>query len=336
MKKAFITGITGQDGAYLAKLLLERGYKVYGGVRRSSTPNFWRLKELGIENEVELVEFELNDLALILSIISKIRPNEIYNLAAQSFVEASFNEPIYTQNVNSIGTLNLLEAIRLIDKNIKFYQASTSEMFGMSKEIPQKETTPFYPRSPYAISKLSAHWLAINYKESYDIFATCGILFNHESPLRGEEFVTRKISKGVAEIFCKKREFIELGNLDAKRDWGYAREYVEGMYLMMQKDIADVYILATNTTHSVRDFVKEAFKVIGEEIEFKGTKEREIGVNRDGVIRVKVNPKYFRPAEVEILRGDYSKAKKELNWSPKVTFKELVELMVKADIKRCK
>jgi len=337
MKKVFITGITGQDGAYLAQLMLEKGYKVYGAYRRSSSQNFWRLEELGIYNNpnLELVEYDLTDISLNIRLIKKIRPDEVYNLAAQSFVGVSFKEPITTAQITALGTLNILEAIRIVDKNIKFYQASTSEMFGKVAQTPQKETTPFYPRSPYGVSKLFAHWMTINYKESYNIFACSGILFNHESPLRGKEFVTRKITDSVAKIKLNKLDCLELGNLDAKRDWGYAKEYVKGMYLMMQNTTPDTYILATNTTHSVRDFVKLAFEEIGIRLKFtgKGIDEKGIDTNTNKVL-VKVNPEFFRPAEVDVLIGDYTKAKNKLNWQPTTSLKEIVSLMVKADIKR--
>jgi len=337
MKTALITGITGQDGAYLAELLLNKGYKVYGTYRRVSSVNFWRIEELGIINHpnLELVEYDLTDLSQNVRLIDKIKPDEVYNLAAQSFVGVSFEQPITTAEITGIGPLNILEAIRIVNPKIKFYQASTSEMFGKVQEIPQKETTPFYPRSPYGVAKLYAHWITINYRESYDIFGCSGILFNHESPLRGKEFVTRKITDAVARIYLGKQDFVELGNLDAKRDWGYAKEYVEGMYLMLQAKKPDTYVLATNRTETVRDFVRLAFKAVGMDIEFKGEGIDEVGIDKkSGKIVVKVNPKFFRPAEVDLLIGDYSKAKKELNWEPKTTLEELCNMMVEADIKR--
>jgi GDPmannose 4,6-dehydratase len=337
MKTALITGITGQDGAYLAELLLNKGYKVYGTYRRVSSVNFWRIEELGIINHpnLELVEYDLTDLSQNVRLIDKIKPDEVYNLAAQSFVGVSFEQPITTAEITGIGPLNILEAIRIVNPKIKFYQASTSEMFGKVQEIPQKETTPFYPRSPYGVAKLYAHWITINYRESYDIFGCSGILFNHESPLRGKEFVTRKITDAVARIYLGKQDFVELGNLDAKRDWGYAKEYVEGMYLMLQAKKPDTYVLATNRTETVRDFVRLAFKAVGMDIEFKGKGIDEVGIDKkSGKIVVKVNPKFFRPAEVDLLIGDYSKAKKELNWEPKTTLEELCNMMVEADIKR--
>ena len=337
MKKAIVTGITGQDGAYLAQFLLEKGYKVYGTYRRVASVNFWRIEELGIRgNEnLELIEFDLTDLSNIIRIIDKIEPDEIYNLAAQSFVGVSFEQPITTSEVTGIGVLNILEAIRIVNPKIKFYQASTSEMFGKVQEIPQKETTPFYPRSPYGVAKLYAHWMSINYRESYNIFACSGILFNHESPLRGLEFVTRKITDSVAKIKLGKLDCLELGNLDAKRDWGYAKEYVEGMYLMLQAKKADSYVLATNITHSVREFVKLAFEAVDIEIEFEGEGDKEIAIDKkSGKVLVKVNPKFYRPSEVDLLIGDYSKAKKELSWEPKTSLKELCNMMVKKDIER--
>ena len=337
MKKALITGITGQDGAYLAELLLNKGYKVYGTYRRLASVNFWRLEELNIKNHpnLELIEFDLIDQSNVIRIISEIEPDEVYNLAAQSFVGVSFSQPITTTKITALGVLHLLEAIRIINPKIRFYQASTSEMFGKVQEIPQKETTPFYPRSPYGVAKLYAHWITINYRESYDIFGCSGILFNHESPLRGLEFVTRKITDGVAKIVLKKQDFIELGNLSAKRDWGYAKEYVEGMYLMLQAKKPDTYVLATNRTESVRDFVRMAFKAVDIELEFVGEGVEERGIDKkSGKTLVKVNPKYFRPAEVDLLIGDYSKAKKELGWEPKTTLEELCKMMVEADIKR--
>lgn len=337
MKTALITGITGQDGAYLAELLLNKGYKVYGTYRRVSSVNFWRIEELGIINHpnLELVEYDLTDLSQNVRLIDKIKPDEVYNLAAQSFVGVSFEQPITTAEITGIGPLNILEAIRIVNPKIKFYQASTSEMFGKVQEIPQKETTPFYPRSPYGVAKLYAHWITINYRESYDIFGCSGILFNHESPLRGKEFVTRKITDAVAKIYLGKQDFVELGNLDAKRDWGYAKEYVEGMYLMLQAKKPDTYVLATNRTETVRDFVRLAFKAVGMEIEFKGEGINEVGIDKkSGKVLVKVNPKFFRPAEVDLLIGDYSKAKQELNWEPKTTLEELCSMMVEADIKR--
>jgi len=339
VNKAIITGITGQDGAYLAELLLEKGYKVYGTYRRTASVNFWRLEELGIKEHpnLELVEFDLIDATNAIRMVSEIEPDEIYNLAAQSFVGVSFEQPLATAHITGLGAANLLEAIRIVNPKIKFYQASTSEMFGKVQEIPQKETTPFYPRSPYGVAKLYAHWMVINYRESYDIFGTSGILFNHESPLRGLEFVTRKITDAVAKIKLGKLDTLELGNMDAKRDWGYAKDYVEGMYLMLQASTPATYVLATNRTERVRDFVKMAFKAADIELEFKGKGEDEVAIDtKSGKTLVKVNPKFYRPAEVDLLIGDPAKAKKELGWEPKTTLEELCSMMVEADLRRNK
>ncbi|WP_108802683.1 GDP-mannose 4,6-dehydratase [Aquimarina sp. Aq107] len=337
MKKAIITGITGQDAAYLAELLLTKNYKVYGTYRRTSSTNFWRIEELGIEDHpnLHLLEYDLIDLSSAYRIIGEVEPDEIYNLAAQSFVGVSFTQPIATANITGIGALNLLEAIRIINPKIKFYQASTSEMFGKVNAIPQNEETPFHPRSPYGVAKVFAHWSTINYQESYNLFATSGILFNHESPLRGKEFVTRKITDAVAKIYLKKQEVLELGNLNAKRDWGYAREYVEGMHMMLQAPVADTYVLATNQTKTVRDFVTLSFKTVGIDIGWEGSNENEVGINlKTQKEIVKVNPQFYRPAEVDLLIGDASKAKENLGWETKTTLEELAEMMVKSDIKR--
>ncbi|WP_298542608.1 GDP-mannose 4,6-dehydratase [uncultured Aquimarina sp.] len=337
MKKAIITGITGQDAAYLAELLLSKDYEVYGTYRRTSSTNFWRIEELGIENHpnLHLLEYDLIDLSSAYRIIAKVEPDEIYNLAAQSFVGVSFTQPIATANITGIGVMNLLEAIRTINPKIKFYQASTSEMFGKVTRIPQNEETPFHPRSPYGVAKVFAHWATLNYQESYDLFATSGILFNHESPLRGKEFVTRKITDAVAKIHLKKQDVLELGNLNAKRDWGYAKEYVEGMYMMLQAPVADTYVLATNQTNTVRDFVTLSFKTVGVDIGWMGKNEHEVGIDLKTQREiVKVNPKFYRPAEVDLLIGDASKAKKDLGWESKTTLEELAKMMVKSDIKR--
>ncbi len=337
MKKAIVTGITGQDGAYLAQFLLKKGYKVYGTFRRTSSVNFWRIEELGIRDDpnLELVEYDLTDQANSISMVEKIRPDEIYNLAAQSFVGVSFEQPITTAQITGLGPLHLLEAIRQTDTSIKFYQASTSEMFGKVQEIPQSEKTPFYPRSPYGVAKLYAHWMVINYRESYDMFATSGILFNHESPLRGKEFVTRKITDSVAKIKLGLLDCVELGNLDAKRDWGYAKDYIKGMYLILQADTPDTFVLATNRTQTVRDFVKMAFKGAGIELEFSGQGVNEVAKDKlTGKTVVKINPKFYRPAEVELLIGSPQKAKDELGWEPKTTLEELCAMMVKEDIRR--
>ncbi|QNM90532.1 GDP-mannose 4,6-dehydratase [Aliarcobacter cryaerophilus] len=337
MKKAIVTGVTGQDGAYLAELLLNKGYEVYGTYRRTSSVNFWRIEELGIQNHknFHLVEYDLTDQANSIHMVSKINPDEIYNLAAQSFVGVSFEQPLATANITGLGCVHLLEAIRVVNPKIKFYQASTSEMFGLVQEIPQSEKTPFYPRSPYGAAKLYAHWMVVNYRESYGIFATSGILFNHESPLRGREFVTRKITDSVAKIKLGKLDCLELGNLDAKRDWGYAKDYVEGMYLMLQAKESDTFVLATNRTETVRDFVKLAFKAVDIELEFSGKDENEIAKDKQtGKVVVKVNPKYYRPAEVDLLIGNPKKAKEVLGWEPKCTLEELCSMMVKEDLRR--
>ncbi len=338
-KVALITGITGQDGAYLAKCLLDKNYNVYGSYRRLSTLNLWRLKYLNILNHpnLKLVELDVTDLSNCVRLVSKIKPNEIYNLAAQSFVAVSFEQPILTSNVTGVGVLNMLESIRLNDKKIRFYQASTSEMFGKVMDVPQNENTKFYPRSPYGVSKLFGHWMTINYRESYNMFASSGILFNHESPLRGKEFVTRKITDYVSKIYLGQADCLELGNLSASRDWGYAPEYVEGMYLILQNSKPDNYVLATNKTNTVRDFVSMAFRAVDINIKWEGEGENEIGVNLNNNKKVvKVNPDFFRPCEVELLIGDASKAKSELSWDPVTSLEDLCSIMVQADLERNK
>ncbi|MGE4420290.1 MAG: GDP-mannose 4,6-dehydratase [Sulfurimonas sp.] len=337
MKKAIVTGVTGQDGAYLAELLLEKGYEVYATYRRTSSVNFWRMEELGIENHpnLHLVEYDLTDQANSVRMVAEIKPDEIYNLAAQSFVGVSFEQPLATAHITGLGCVHLLEAIRIVNPKIKFYQASTSEMFGLVQEIPQRESTPFYPRSPYGVAKLYAHWMVVNYRESYDMFACSGILFNHESPLRGREFVTRKITDSVAKIKLGKLDVLELGNMDAKRDWGFAKDYVLGMYLMLQAPKPDTYVLATNRTETVRDFVTMAFKAAGIELEFSGKDENEIAIDKaSGKTLVRVNPKFYRPAEVDLLIGNPQKAKDELGWEPECTLEELCAMMVKEDLRR--
>lgn len=336
---AIVTGITGQDGAYLAELLLEKGYTVYGTYRRTSSVNFWRIEELGIENHpnLHLVEYDLTDLSSSIRLVQNCKPREIYNLAAQSFVGVSFDQPVTTAEITGLGVVNLLEAIRIVDSSIRFYQASTSEMFGKVQQVPQTEETPFYPRSPYGVAKLYAHWMTINYRESYDIFATSGILFNHESPLRGREFVTRKITDGVARIKLGKQTHLALGNLDAKRDWGYAKEYVEGMWRMLQADTPDTYVLATNRTETVRDFVTLAFKAAGIELRWEGSAEQETAVDvATGKTVVLIDPKFYRPAEVELLIGSPAKATEALGWQPKTSLEELCKMMVDADLQRVK
>ena len=339
MKKAIITGITGQDGAYLTELLLEKGYEVFGTYRRSSSMNFWRIEELGIQNNpnLHLLEYDLNDQTSNIRLIDKVQPDEIYNLAAQSFVGVSFDQPISTAHTTGIGALHLLEAIRIINPKIKFYQASTSEMFGKVQQVPQSEDTPFYPRSPYGFSKLFAHWATINYRESYDIFGVSGILFNHESPLRGREFVTRKITDTVAKISLNKQSKLELGNLDAKRDWGFAKEYVDGMYKMLQHTSPETFVLATNKTFTVRTFVELSFKQVGIEIVWKGSGIDEKGFDvKNNNLLVEINPAFFRPAEVELLIGDATKANNLLNWKPYTSLETLCSIMVEADLRRNK
>jgi GDPmannose 4,6-dehydratase len=337
-KTAVVTGVTGQDGAYLSQLLLERNYRVFGTYRRTSSVNFWRIEELGIQDHpnFELVEYDLTDVGTSIALVQRAKPDEIYNLAAQSFVGVSFEQPTTTAHITGLGALNLLEAIRLVNPGIRFYQASTSEMFGKVQAVPQDESTPFYPRSPYGVAKLFAHWMTVNYRESYGIFGASGILFNHESPLRGREFVTRKITHGAARIKLGQQDVLELGNLDAKRDWGYAREYVEGMYRMLQAAKPDTFVLATNRTETVRDFVIMAFRAVGMELDFRGSGVDEVGQDkRTGKVVVRVNPRYYRPAEVELLIGNPAKAKAVLGWEPRTTLEELCRMMVEADLRRC-
>ena len=334
MRNALVTGITGQDGAYLAQLLLDKGYRVVGLHRRSSTTNTWRLQQLGVLDKIELVEGDLGDSSSLEVAIDNAEPDEVYNLGAQSFVASSWGQPLYTADVTAMGVLRLLEAVRRRDKKIRFYQASSSEMFGKVQEIPQKETTPFYPRSPYGVAKVFGYWTTVNYRESYNMFTCNGILFNHESPLRGEEFVTRKVTKGIADIKKGTIEHIELGNLDAKRDWGFAGDYVEAMWLILQHDKPDDYVVATGETHTVREFVEMGFKEAGIDMVWKGSGLTEAGYDKDtGKVLVKVAEQFYRPAEVEILIGDPSKAKKVLGWEPKVTFQSLIKLMVDGDLR---
>lgn len=336
-RSAVVTGISGQDGAYLAELLLEKGYTVYGTYRRTSSVNFWRIEELGIHGHpnLHLIEYDLTDLSASIRLLQTTGAAEVYNLAAQSFVGVSFDQPITTAEITGIGPVNLLEAIRIVNPKIRFYQASTSEMFGKVQAIPQTEDTPFYPRSPYGVAKLYAHWMCINYRESYGIFACSGILFNHESPLRGREFVTRKITDSVAKIKLGKLEVLELGNMDAKRDWGFAKEYVEGMWRMLQADEPDTFVLATNRTETVRDFVTMAFKAADIELRFEGEAEQEVGIDvATGLVRVQINPKFYRPAEVELLIGSPARATEKLGWAPKTTLEELCQMMVESDLRR--
>ena len=336
-KTAIITGITGQDGAYLAELLLKKGYKVFGTYRRTSSVNFWRIEELGIDKDpnLHLVEYDLTDLSASIRLLQTTGASEVYNLAAQSFVGVSFDQPVTTAEITGIGPLNLLEAIRIVNPKARFYQASTSEMFGKVQAIPQIESTPFYPRSPYGVAKLYAHWITVNYRESYDIFGCSGILFNHESPLRGREFVTRKITDSVAKIRLGKLDVLELGNMDAKRDWGYAKEYVEGMWRMLQASEPDTFVLATNRTETVRDFVTMAFKAADYQLEWRGHGEDEVGIDAaTGKTVVRVNPKFYRPAEVDLLIGNPEKARQKLGWAPETTLEQLCQMMVQADLRR--
>jgi len=337
MKTALVTGVTGQDGAYLAQLLLDKGYEVYGAYRRTSSVNFWRLEELGVRDHerLHLVEFDLTDPGLCMSLMQRLRPQEVYNLAAQSFVAVSFEQPTTTAQITGVGVTHLLEAIRIVDPSIRFYQASTSEMFGKVQAVPQSEDTPFYPRSPYGVAKLYAHWMTVNYREAHGIFGASGILFNHESPLRGREFVTRKITDSMAKIRLGQLDVLELGNLDARRDWGYAQEYVDGMWRMLQVPTADTYVLATNRTETVRDFVRMAGRGAGFDLSFEGAGEQEVAVDRtSGRVLVRVNPRFYRLAEVELLIGDAGKAERELGWKARTTLEQLCTMMVEADIRR--
>lgn len=336
-RKALVTGITGQDGAYLAQLLLNKGYTVYGAFRRTSSVNFWRLQELDIAQHphLHLVEYDLTDQGASIALVQKIQPDEIYNLAAQSFVGVSFEQPATTAHITGVGALHLLEAVRIVNPRIRFYQASTSEMFGKVQAVPQSEETPFYPRSPYGIAKLYAHWMTVNYRESYGIFGSSGILFNHESPLRGREFVTRKITDAVARIQLGQLEVLELGNLDAKRDWGYAQEYVEGMWRILQANQPNTYVLATGRTETVRDFVRMAFQAIGVTLDFRGTGDTEVGIDTvSGKTRVRINPRFYRPAEVDLLIGNPAKAREELGWQAHTSLEALCQMMVEADVRR--
>ena len=336
-KTALITGVTGQDGAYLTQLLLDKGYVVYGAYRRTSSVNFWRLQELGLESHprLHLVEYDLTDQGATIALVQKVQPDEIYNLAAQSFVGVSFEQPATTAHITGIGALHLLEAVRLVNPKIRFYQASTSEMFGKVQAVPQSEETPFYPRSPYGVAKLYAHWMTVNYRESYGIFGSSGILFNHESPLRGREFVTRKITDAVARIHLGQQDVLELGNLDAKRDWGYAQEYVEGMWRILQAEQPDTFVLATGRTETVRDFVRMAFLAVGITLDFRGAGDAEVAVDSaSGKTLVRVNPRFYRPAEVELLIGDPSKARAQLGWQATTSLEALCQMMVEADLRR--
>lgn len=335
--KALITGITGQDGAYLAQLLLEKGYEVCGTYRRTSSVSFWRLEELGVDTHcnLKLFELDLTDMGCLINILSSFEPDQVFNLAAQSFVGVSFDQPSTTAQITGIGALNVLEAIRIVNPKIKFYQASTSEMFGKVQSIPQTESTRFYPRSPYGVAKLYAHWMTINYRESYDIFATSGILFNHESPLRGKEFVTRKITDSVAKIKLGKLDQLKLGNINAKRDWGFAKEYVDGMWRMLQADKPATYVLATNRTETVKSFVELAFRAADIHIKFLGTGVDETAIDLDtGKVVMSIDPRFYRPSEVDLLIGCSDLAKTELGWEPQISLENLCKLMVERDIQR--
>ncbi len=335
MKKALITGIRGQDGAYLARFLLEKGYDVYGADRRSTDQINWRMTELGIDGKVKIVYMDLLEFTNVTDVIMKLKPDEVYNLAAQSFVKVSFDQPFVTSQVDALGVLGVLDAIKHFSPETKFYQASTSEMFGKAQEIPQSEDTPFHPRSPYAVAKLFAHWMTINYREAYDLFCCSGILFNHESPLRGIEFVTRKITDGVARIKQGLLDNIVLGNLDAKRDWGYAKEYVEAMWLMLQQEEPSDYVVATGNNHTVREFAEIAFDAADIDIEWEGEGVDTKGINRkSNKVVVVISPDFYRPAEVKLLLGDPSKAKKNLGWEATTQLEELVRIMVESDLKR--
>ena len=335
MKRALITGITGQDGAYLSKLLLDKGYEVYGAFRRTSDLHLNRLKYLRIDEKIHYLPLELLEFTNIYKAIERIQPDEFYNLGAQSFVALSFEEPIFTADVTGMGPLRVLEAIRAVNPKVKFYQASSSEMFGKVQTVPQDENTPFYPRSPYSVAKLAAHWMTVNYRESYGLFACSGILFNHESPLRGLEFVTRKITHGLARIQHGYQEKLILGNLNSKRDWGYAPEYVEAMWLMLQQPEPGDYVVATGETHTNREFLENAFLAAGTEIVWKGSEINEKGYDKKtGMVLVEVSPEFFRPAEVDALIGNPKKAMEKLAWKPKTKFSDLVRIMVEADMKR--
>lgn len=341
MKKALITGITGQDGSYLVELLLKKGYEVHGIIRRSSSFNTDRIDHLYRDVHIDSTKMflhygDLSDASNIARLLEKIKPEEVYNLGAQSHVRVSFDIPEYTADVVAVGTLRILDAIKESGINTKFYQASSSELYGKVQETPQKETTPFYPRSPYACAKLYAYWITVNYREAYGLYACNGILFNHESPRRGETFVTRKITRGLARILAGKNDCLYLGNLDAKRDWGFAKDYVEGMWLMLQQEEPEDFVLATGKTHSVRDFIEECMRLL--QIDFKwlwhGKGTKEIGIDqKTGKTLIRIDPKYYRPAEVDLLLGDASKAKEKLGWKPKTTFEKLVKIMLEADLK---
>lgn len=335
MKNALITGVTGQDGSYLSELLLEKGYNVYGIMRRKSVVDYGNVDH--IKDKIHFIYADMTDMASLVKAVSIAQPDEVYNLAAQSFVAPSWDQPLATADINAIGVTNMLEAIKIVKPDAHFYQASTSEMFGLVQEIPQTEKTPFYPRSPYGVAKLYGHWITKNYRESFDLFACSGILFNHESERRGKEFVTRKITQAVARIKLGVQEYAELGNLDSKRDWGHSQDYVKAMWLMLQQEKPDDYVIATNETRTVREFVETAFKVAGIDVVWEGKGVDEVGKDKDnGKVVVKINKAFFRPAEVDILLGNPEKAEKALGWSREIDFKELVERMVNNDLELVK
>ena len=331
MKNALITGITGQDGSYLAELLLEKGYNVYGIMRRKSVADYGNVEH--IKDRINFIYADMTDIVSLINAMRTSEADEVYNLAAQSFVGTSWEQPIATAEIDAVGVTNILEAIKIVKPEARFYQASTSEMFGLVQEIPQRETTPFYPRSPYGVAKLYGHWITKNYRESFDMYACSGILFNHESERRGKEFVTRKITDAVARIKLGVQDHLELGNMDSKRDWGHSKDYVKAMWLMLQQEVADDYVIATNETRTVREFVEIAFSHVGIEIEWSGVGVDETGKDKStGNTLVKINPKFFRPAEVDILIGDPAKADKNLGWTREISFSQLVERMVKNDL----
>lgn len=335
MKRALITGVNGQDGSYLAELLLEKGYEVYGLMRRKSVVDYGNVEH--IKDKINFIYGDMTDLVSLVNAMRLSQADEVYNLAAQSFVGTSWEQPVATAEIDALGVTNLLEAIKMVKPEARFYQASTSEMFGLVQEIPQKETTPFYPRSPYGVAKLYGHWITKNYRESYEMYACSGILFNHESERRGKEFVTRKITDAVARIKLGVQDHLELGNMDSKRDWGHSKDYVRAMWLMLQQDKADDYVIATNETRTVREFVERAFACVDINVKWEGAGVEEVGIDdATGKVIVKINPKFFRPAEVDILIGDPAKADKELGWEREIPFKELVERMVFNDIKLVK
>lgn len=334
-KSALITGITGQDGSYLAELLLEKGYKVYGIMRRKSVVDYGNVEH--IKDKIKFIYADMTDLISLINAMKISQADEVYNLAAQSFVATSWEQPLATAEIDAVGVTNMLEAIRNTKSECRFYQASTSEMFGLVQEIPQRETTPFYPRSPYGVAKLYGHWITKNYRESYDMYACSGILFNHESERRGKEFVTRKITDAVARIKQGVQDYLELGNMDSKRDWGHSKDYVMAMWLMLQQEKADDYVIATNETRTVREFVEKSFSHVGIDIVWQGEGVNETGIDKaTNKIVVKINPKFFRPAEVDILLGNPEKAEKKLNWKRKISFEQLVERMVKNDMELVK